>query len=330
MAVNATPEYEKADERYRAATTPQDQLDALQEMLRLIPKHKASEKLQAELKRKISALRKDMTSGAHTGAAVHVDPYHIPPSGAGQVVLVGLPNTGKSSIVAAVTTASVKVANYPFTTTSPVPGMWNWQDVHVELVDTPPMTAEHIEGGLVNLLRLTGVVAIVADESSPDSLEQVQTVQEMLAGRQIELFDGPAVQIAKQGRPGKPGIIVLTHAGGLDPAEIAAMRELLASPLAICPVDCLDKRGFEELAQHLWRLLNVIRVYTKRPGQKPDGTAPFTLPVGATVHDLARAIHRDLPDRFKFARVWGEGRHGGQQVNHAEALHDRDVVEIHE
>jgi hypothetical protein len=330
MAVNATPEYEKADARYRAATTPADQLDALQEMLRLIPKHKASEKLQSDLKRKISALRKDMTSGAPHGASQHVDPYHLPPGGAGQVVLVGLPNTGKSSVVAAVTTAPVKVAEFPFSTSHPVPGMWHWEDTQIELVDTPPITADHIDGGLVNLLRLTGVVAIVADESSPDSLDQVQTMLSLLSQRQMELFDLPAAQIAAQGRTGKPGLIILTHTKMNDAAELSAFAELLGCKLTVCPVDCQEKRGFKDLAGHIWRLLNVIRVYTKRPGQKPDGSAPFTLPVGSTLADLARAIHRDLPERLKFARIWGDGRHPGQQANRSEPLHDKDVVEIHE
>jgi uncharacterized protein len=329
MAVNATPEYEKAEDRYRAATEPAEQLEALQVMLRLIPKHKASEKLQADLKRKISTLHKQLNTAVHR-PATHVDPYHIVPSGAGQVVLAGLPNTGKSSIVAAVTTASVKVIDYPFATTTPAPGMWHWQDAQLELVDTPPLTAEHVEGGLVNLLRLTGVVAVVADQTSPDSLDQVQIVLELLAARQLELADLTAAEIAAQGRVAKPGLIVLTHAPAMDEAELAAFVELLGVKLKVCPVDCPTQAGFPELAAHLWRLLNVMRVYTKRPGQKSDGTAPFALPVGATVADLARAIHRDLPERFKFARVWGEGRHAGQQVSRADMLHDKDVVEIHE
>jgi uncharacterized protein len=329
MAINATPEYEKAEDRYRSASTPAEQLEALQEMLRLVPKHKASEKAQSEIKRKISALRKDMA--AHVGkAAVHVDPYHIPVGGAGQVAIVGLPNTGKSSIVAAVSHAPVKVADYPFTTTTPVAGMWPWQDAQIQLVDTPPVTGDHVDGGMVNLLRAASVIAIVADASSPDSLDQVDAVRRILAERQIELFDQPAADIPAGDGWRKPGLLVVTHADRVSPDEIAALKELLDTHLAVCPLDCPGRGGFDQLAENIWRLLHMLRAYTKRPGEKPDLAAPFTLPIGSTVEDLARAIHRDLPDKLKFARIWGTARHDGQQVHRTEPLKDRDVVEIHE
>ncbi len=331
MAVNATPEYEKAEDRYRAAVTATDKLEALREMLRLIPKHKASEKLQSDLKKKISDLSKEINTGVHQHGAAHADPYSIAPSGAGQVVLIGLPNTGKSSIVAAMTTAPVKVAEYPFSTATPVPGMWLWEDAQIELVDTPPITPEHIDGGLVNLLRLTNLVAIVADQTSPDSLDEVQKVLDILAAKQIELFDMTASQITAAGKMGKPGLIILTHAKSSDAAEVATFAELLGSSLKVCAVDCVEKSGFAELGKEVWRLLHMIRVYTKRPGKREeDNDLPYSLPVGSNVEALARAIHRDLPEKMKFARVWGDGRHSGQQVTRSEILRDKDIAEIHE
>lgn len=329
MPVNATPEYEKAEARYRAAVTPAEQLEAMQEMLRLIPKHKGSEKVQAGLKRKISALRKDQAHAGRVGAAV-VDPFYVPTGGAGQIVLAGAPNTGKSSIVAAVTNAPVKVADYPFTTAHVVPGMWGWQDVQFQLVDTPPLSEAHVEGGMVNLLHRADAVLLVVDLASPECLEQAETVLGIFEQRGLRLYDLPDGEIPDEVPFGKPGLLVATHVDAAAADDLATLRELYADRLAVAGVACPQVEGFDELAEHLWRLLDLVRVYTKRPGQPADMKSPFTLPTGSTVEDLARAIHRDLPQKMKFARIWGTNRHDGQQVHRTEELRDRDIVELHE
>src|SRR4029453_411463 len=141
MPANLTPEYEKAELRYRQAVTDDERLRALQDMPSAIPKHKGTEKMQTDLNRRLSHLRKDGQKSAHTQGP---DPFHIPKSGAGQGVLAGPPNTGKSSILAATTNADVKIADDPFTTVVPQPGMWNQDDIQIELVDTPLFTAHHL------------------------------------------------------------------------------------------------------------------------------------------------------------------------------------------
>src|SRR5271157_2882756 len=158
MPANLTPEYERAERRYRQATSDDERLAALQEMLAAIPKHKGTEKMQADLKRRLSQLRKEEQ---RTAQGKGPDPFHIPRSGAGQVVLVGPPNTGKSSLLAATTNADAKVADYPFTTLVPQPGMWHKDDVQLELVDTPPLTAGHVPAGLMGTLHNGDVVAVV-------------------------------------------------------------------------------------------------------------------------------------------------------------------------
>ena len=304
MSINATPEYERADQRYRQAQTPPERLEALEEMLRLLPKHKASEKRQSELKRKISALRKDIAHGGAKGGAGPPDPYNIPPSGAGQVVLVGMPNTGKSSIVAALTHASAVVADYPFTTTTPTPGMCDWLDVQIELVDTPPVTAEHIEGGMVNLLRRADAIAVVANAASAESIDEVETVLALLAERRIDLVAEPVAE--------------------------SALEELRNPPPELLAVSARTGEGLSAMMRRLFEMLNVIRVYTKRPGQKGERKDPFVLPAGATLEELARNIHRELPAKLKFARIWGPDRHDGIQVRLTEPLRDGDLIEIHE
>ena len=104
MPANLTPEYEKADLRYRQATSDEERLAGLQAMLSAIPKHKGTEKMQADLNRRLSQLRRAEQRSGH-GEHKGPDPFHIPKSGAGQVVLIGPPNTGKSSLLQAITHA---------------------------------------------------------------------------------------------------------------------------------------------------------------------------------------------------------------------------------
>ena len=143
MPANLTPEYKKADEWYRGATTDEERLTVLEEMLRVIPRHKGTEHIQADIKRKISKIKESSTAQHRSAAAKRVDMFQIPKSGGGQVALIGLPNCGKSSILAHLTNAKVNVTEYPFATEKPVPGMMKHEDVPIEIVDTPPITADY-------------------------------------------------------------------------------------------------------------------------------------------------------------------------------------------
>ena len=325
MPANLTPEYEKADQRYREATSDSERLDALREMLRSIPKHKGTEKMQADLKRRISEFRKGQKKKASTKG---FDPYHVPKSGAGQVVLVGAPNVGKSMIVATTTNAPVKVAEYPFTTALPVPGMWTYEDAQIELVDTPPVTLEHVPGGLVGTIQKADTICVVVDAST-DPLEQAEMVLNLLTDREIRIRSAARNNLDAANRE-QSGIIVANKID-IAPAEnIVALHELYKAKLDVYPVSAATGEGMDKLLKRLWELLAVIRVYTKQPGKPPDMDKPFTLPIGSTVEDLAGEIHRELPEKMKRARLWGEGRYDGQQVQRSETLRDTDIVEIRE
>jgi uncharacterized protein len=323
MPANLTPEYEKAELRYRQSKTNEERVQSLEEMLASIPKHKGTEKMQADLKRRLSQLRRE---GQKSAQAKGPDPFHVPKTGAGQVALAGPPNTGKSSILATATDADAKIADYPFTTTVPQPGVWFKDDVQIELVDTPPFTPEHVPPGLMGTLRNADLICVVV-EAGDEVLEQAEMAVSVMTTRGLALRSAP-LNVADVGT--RPGLIVANKADLGPPEAIRTLRELYQPSLDVLPVSCVTKSGFEEFFRRLWELLNRVRVYSKEPGRPPDLHKPFTLPAGATVADLAQQIHRDLPDRMKFARLWGHSRFAGQQVHKTEVLCDRDVVEIHE
>jgi len=333
MPANLTPDYQRAEQRFRDAQTPEERLAALEEMLSTIPKHKGTEKMQADLKRRIAKLRADQVSSKRTK---HIDPYHLERSGAGQVVLIGMPNVGKSTIVGATSNAPVVVAPYPFTTSVPVPGMAKYEDIQIQLVDMPPYTEHGFPPGMVGAIRGADVVCVVVDAVAADDLEEVDLAMRLLRDRQIV----PAQpSVTKESVPAdngkavvweKPILILLNKidlAGGSD-SVLGGFKELYPA-LEFVPISGTTGENLGALMGRLFELLHVVRVYAKPPGKKADMENPFVLKVGATVMDLARMIHRDFPDHLKQVRVWGENTYPGQPVSHDYILADKDIVEIH-
>src|SRR5262245_14860896 len=193
MAVNLPPQYHDAEARYKKAQTPEDKLAALKEMWVILPKHKASEKVQADLKTKISELT-DQIEHARTAPkkAAH-GLYKFPRQGAGQVVLLGPPNAGKSLLMTKLTKATPAVAPYPFTTREPVPGMMDYEDVRVQLIDLPPVTAEHFEHFITDITRAADAAVLFLDLADDDGPAATQTVIDRLKHAHRELVaDRPA------------------------------------------------------------------------------------------------------------------------------------------
>lgn len=330
MALNLTPDYIEADRKYRQARTPAEKLAALEEMLRTIPKHKASEKKQADLKRKIKELREVGQQQASKKGGGGVDPYSLPPQGAGQALLIGPPNSGKSSIVGARTHAPVKITDFPYATALPTPGMALHEDVPVELVDLPPVTPESILPALINAIRHTHVVLLVSDLSSPSVLEDLEALLAGLAAHEIEFEPPDAEDENDHMRVGPQGIIVCTKCdlpGAMD--TFAVLKELGPKYPEMLAVSATTGEGLDGLMRLIFDMLNVIRIYAKEPGKPADKERPFILPVNSTVEELARLVHKDIAENLKFARVWGSSGHSGQQVHGTHVLHDKDIVELH-
>ncbi len=328
MPANLTPDYLQADARFRAAVTREERIEALEEMLRLLPRHKGTDKLHADLRARLSKLRLQPRS-----AAAKAFSRHIPREGAGQVVLVGCPNAGKSSLVVALTHAAPEVAPYPRTTREPTPGMMPYEDVAIQLVDLPPLCREHVEPWVYDLVRAADLAWLVVELE--EALDGVDTVAELLGTRGLALHParadaGASADASHPGRVSKPALLVVT---GMDVAtaerDLGALREMLGTPWPLAPVSTVSGAGLDALRQATFEALGVVRVYTKEPGKDPDRRRPFTLPTGSTVGDLARTIHNDIAAKLRFARVWGHGAFAGQQVGETHVLADRDVVELH-
>ncbi len=326
MPANLTPEFLAARQRFNQAKTDEERLDALQEMLATIPKHKGTEKMQADLKRRLAKLKERVDNRRRSGKSGGPS-FHVDPEGAAQVALVGPPNAGKSSLVAALTNAKTEIAAYPMSTFRPVPGMMAYEDVQIQLVDLPPITPEYTEGWVFSAVRSADAVVLcwnLADEGSPHAVEQLM---EILSQRHIQLCGGPSKQVdwrTVQRRTLLVGTKLDIAQKGLAPAEKWA-----AGRFSVVGVSVVTGHGLEDCRRRLFEAGDVVRVYTKKPGHDPDIQQPYTVKCGATVLDVVEHVHREFVEKLRFVRLWGSSKFDGQHAPMDHQVQDGDILEIH-
>jgi ribosome-interacting GTPase 1 len=327
MPANLTPEYRKAEELYRQAQSTEEKITALELMLQTIPKHKGTDHMQADLKRRLSKLREAPTTKA---GARHADVFHVPKgAAAGQAALLGTPNSGKSALVANTTNAHVQVADFPFSTHAPVPGIFHYGDIQIQLVDMPPITREHVEPGQTNTYRHCDLILVVVDLSAADVTDELEICLDYLNERKLILPPDvdPDDEIYK--RMSKPCLGVATKSDLVSAGDFGVFKEMYGAKLDLISTSINEPASLDALGRRIFEILKIIRVYTKQPGKEAEIKDPFTLPIGATVYDLAVKVHRELADKLRYARAWGEDKYPGQQIPRDYPLHDKDLIELH-
>ena len=325
MPANLTPEYLAAEKSFKSAKTTEEKIVALEEMQATIPRHKGTEKMQAELKRRLSKLR---TEQARRPVSRAGEMHRVEKEGAGQVALVGPPNSGKSLLVRRLTHAAPEVADYPFTTRVPLPGMMPFEDVQVQLVDLPPVHPEFHETWLYPIIREADRILLVVDLGDPDLLEDLEVPLAQLAQAKLQVGFGQLPEAP--GWMAKQALLIgnkIDQSGALENLEI--VKELYGARFRILPVSAETGQGLDELRRWVFDLLEIVRVYTKAPGKKLERTAPYVLKRGSRLIDLAAHVHHDFLSQLKYARVWGHGKFEGQMVNRDYVLEDKDVIELH-
>ena len=322
MPANLPPDYYAAENAFRSATTPQDKLDALERMLAVMPHHKGTDHLRAELRSRQAKLSQEVGRQRAHG---HTDPYAVRREGAGQVALVGPPNAGKSSLLHALTGAEAKLADYPFTTQLPQPAMMAFEDIQVQLIDLPPVVAGATPAWLRGLVPHADLLLLVVDLDA-DPTADLQTIEQELAA--MAVLPGPPSTAAPVDHA-RPALVVGTKLdlpAAADGAEL--LRLELGDRLPLLPTSAISGAGLEELRQRIVQALDVVRVYAKPPGRPADLNRPFVLRRGATVEDLADIVHHELRQRLQYAVKWPPGA-APRRVAHQYELVDRDVIELH-
>lgn len=326
MPANLTPQYYEAEKRYKIASTPQEKVEALEDMLSVMPKHKGTDKLRAELRTKIAKFSAEAQKRPVVGKKGSLL-YYVPKEGAGQLALVGLPNAGKSQLLSALTDATPDVAAYPFTTQMPLPGMMKFENVQMQLVDIPAVTSPQADSWLGNVIRNADLLLIVVDLTQ-EPLAQMESVLERLAKFRIRIREEPDADPTF--RTIRKKVLIVGNKSDLEGAEAGYLG--LASEygdVRIVRVSAKEGDGLDDLGPAIFEAMDVIRVYTKAPGKNADLNEPVVVSRGSTVEDVAESVHRDFLRTLKYAQVWGSGKFDGQKVKRQYVLQDGDVVELH-
>ena len=340
MPANLTPDYLAAEAAFRKARDPAERLACLREMLRLIPKHKGTDHLQGDIKRRIKELSEELER-PRKGGARSGPPLVIRPEGAAQVALIGPPNTGKSSLHARLTGSGAHAAPYPFTTQYPEPGMMPYEDIHFQLVDLPAVSPEHPVPWFASSLQTSDAALLVVDLGDPACVDQVDALHAVLREWRVSLtdrwergYESREAAAADEEDPFAlrlPTLFLANKADGLadGEGELRAFLEMTGLRYPALVVSATTGYGLGQIGRWLFGHLDIARVYTKAPGRPPDRHRPFILHRGQTVEDVARLVHKDLVHSLKYARVWGKTGFDGQHVGREHPVTDGDVVELH-
>lgn len=312
MPANLTPDYYAAEREYKAATTPADRVAALERMLRTVPKHKGTEKIQADIKKRLARERRE---SQRKGGVSHGPPFwQVPKEGAGQVALVGAPNAGKSQLVAALTNAHVEIAAYPFSTRVPTPGMMPFEDIQIQLLDLPPLCVDMTEFWMPEVLRLADASILVVEANDPDVLGETEYILGKFETWHLEdpvLLVGTKLDVDRERE------------------NFADLVEIYGDRFTALGVSAQSREGLDAFSATVFDLLRIVRVYTKRRGHPADLDAPYILRRGQTVADAAAKVHHDFVENLKFAKLFHRDGSGGLMVERTHVVEDGDVLEFH-
>jgi len=325
MPANLPPDYFEAERRFKQAATTAEKIAALEDLMATVPKHKGTDHLRADLRRKLSQLNKEAQEQRRKKGGGRDSLYNVPREGAAQVALAGFANSGKSSILANLTKAVPVIADYPLSTVLPCPGMMPYEDIQIQLIDLPPIPNEATDGWVSGIMRVADTLLIVIDLAE-DADTQMELLLDQIGKWNIR---------TEKPREGETRVLVKRALVAANKKDLPGamenfdrLRSARGSRFPMVALSCLKKEGLEDLKRGIFQLVSIIRVYSKPPGKDPDLSMPYTVPAGSTVMDVAEKVHKDFVTKLKYARVWGSAKFDGMRVERTHVLKDRDIIEL--
>jgi uncharacterized protein len=299
MPINAHPEYLEAEGEYHGAGTDEEKLDALEKMIRFMPKHKGAEKLRENIKKRYKKLKQELQikkKAKKSKKGIKKEDL--------QSVIVGLTNSGKSSILKSITNANPIIASYGFSTTEPIIGTLNYQGCNIQIIDMPPIASENYDRGIVNNADSLLIVVEKIDEIK-SVLEQITNKKalKIIIFNKIDQYNNETKRKITENLKSKKYNFVLTSTKTGD--------------------------GLEELKEKIFQSFSIIRVYTRKQGGKQDNN-PVILPPESTLEDVAEKVLHGYSKRVKYAKIWGpSSKFPGQKIGLKHIVKDKDVVEFY-
>jgi len=290
MPVNAGPEYGIAERKFQDAKTKEQKIVALEEMIRTLPKHKGTDHMLAQLRKRLARLRDEAEAASKSGKSTTVG---IRKEGAAQVCMIGPTQSGKSTLLNSLSNAQVKVSDHAFTTKKPNVGMMFYGDVPIQVIEIPST----FDAQYLSIARTCDLILVLLD-STRDVTKQEATIKKLL--------DEKAITVQ----------------------TIFVRNKRFVERSKYINVSAKDGFGLDGLKELIWKKLNLIRVYTKSPNGKKE-LPPIAMRPGSNVRQLTANVHKEFLKTFRFARVFNETKYSGQKVGLDYVLKDLDVVEIH-
>jgi hypothetical protein len=299
MPINAHPDFIIAEREYAEAHSLEEKIDKLKKMISCAPSHKGAEKLRAQLRARLKTFLEKKEKNRKTGKTSKVG---IKKEGM-QAAIIGKTNTGKSSLLAKLTNASPKIAEYQFSTKKPHLGTLFFEGANIQLIDLPPIESEYFERGLANTSD-TILISIT-------SLEQIREIEKDLD------------------KATHKRIIVFTKSDLLSEEEKRKINATLCSKkYNFVIASSQTGEGIEEIKNKLFESFEKIRVYTKEPG-KEKSKKPIVLERESKVRDVAEKILKGFSKKVKETKIWGpSSKFPGQKIGLSHRLMDLDVVEF--
>lgn len=330
MPANLPPQYYELERTYKSESDPAEKLRLAKELLAMMPKHKGTDKLQADLKSKIARHRKELEGGGSKKGGVRqaASLDSITKEGAGLAVLIGPPNSGKSSILDILTNSEPIIADYPYSTREPQTGMMPYETIQIQLLDTPPISDELFEPYLPSLIRQGDLIVIVVDVTSSGFEERIGLIFKLLEEKRVRLVSELPEKIEDVAYTYKRTIFAahkFLDEGGAE--GLASLRSRYGE-FNIVPTSILEDEAMENFRKELFKSLKIIRVFTKPVGKDPDYNDPIILPIGGTVEEAALELHKDFAYKLQYAKLWGQGKFEGQRVKNSYVLNDGDIIEF--
>ncbi|MBN2571876.1 MAG: 50S ribosome-binding GTPase [Ignavibacteriales bacterium] len=328
MPTNLPPEYFRAEQKFKEARTDKEKIELLEELIGTIPKHKGTDKLRAEYRRKLSQLR--VSAQKSKKGAKQVSEYHIEKEGAARIVIIGTSNVGKSSLVAKLSKANPDVSENPFTTWHPTPGMVEFENIQLQFIDTPPIDIDFFEPEFIELLKSSDLLLVIFDiQGYP--LQQLDKINNLLLVSKITPLNNEKINSTNQHFFKIPILIVVNKVENEKYIkEYQILEELLKDEgWNTIPISVEQGINLKSLLQRIVKETKIIRIFSKPPGKEVDYTKPFIIKEGSTIGEFALQVHNDFYEKLKLAKVWGKGVFDGQSVGKEHLLNDGDIVELH-
>jgi len=324
MSANLPPQFYTISAKLKEVKTPEEKISILEELLAIVPKHKGTEKVQKDIKTKIAKLRKQKPKKGK-----REDLYFVKKEGAGQIAIIGPANSGKSSLLNALTNAKAKVAPYSFTTETPKPAMMPYENILIQLVDTPPLS-ENSPAWLKGILKSADGFLAIFDLSQENIIKNIKDIEELLndwgvADKKI-LFLGNKADL-KESKENLKKIEPKYKIKIISCLEETGVDEVKASS---SPSPAKAGSVIEELKKEIFDLLEIVRIYTKTSNEPyPDFEHPFILKKNSRLIELADQIHQDFFFSFRYAKLFKKNSKKPRFVGKDYILEDEDIIEIH-